>query len=61
MYLFTFSPRAGVFDVNLRSFVANNPRAVKSTIHLSVSFLNSTNLKQVQSRCTPSISPKMGC
>ena len=36
MYLFTFSPRAGISDVISPFFVANNPRRVKATSHRSV-------------------------
>ena len=36
MYLFTFSPRAGVFDVIFPFLVANNSRCVQAAIHRSV-------------------------
>ena len=56
MYLFTFSLRASFFDVIPPFFVANHPRGVKATIRESVSFLHTTGLKWVQSRCNPSLS-----
>ena len=45
MYLFTFSPRAGVFDVISSFFVANNRRCVTATIHRSVTAQASYGLK----------------
>ena len=36
MYLFTYSPRAGVFDVIFPFLVANNSRCLQAAIHRSV-------------------------